>query len=75
MIPFEKDSWNLVNKFKFRKIKSNFERQLSKDIWVINRSKQVLAFDDKTFNIYKLDTDEYKKINNRSRYINLQKGS
>ena len=75
MIPFEKDSWNLVNKFKFRKIKSNFERQLSKDIWVINRSKQVLAFDDKTFNIYKLDKDEYKKINNRSRYINLQKGS
>ena len=59
---FEKDLWNLVNKLKFRKIKRNFQRQLNEDIWVINRSNKVLVFADKTSNIYKLDTDEYKKL-------------
>ena len=60
MAPFEKDSLNLVNKLKFRKIKSNFQRQLNEDIRVNNRSNKVLVFADKTSNIYKLDTDEYK---------------
>ena len=62
MVPFEKDLWNLVNKLKFRKIKSNFQRQLNEDISVIKRSNKVLIFADKTSNIYKLDTDEYKKL-------------
>ena len=62
MVPFEKDLWNLVNKLKFRKIKSNFQRQLNEDIRVIKRSIKVLVFADKTSNIYKLDTDEYRKL-------------
>ena len=62
MVPFEKDLWNLVDKLKFRKIKSNFQRQLNEDIRVIKRSNKVLVFADKTSNIYKLDTDEYKKL-------------
>ena len=60
MVPFEKDLWNLVNKLKFQKLKSNFQRQLNKDIRVINRSNKFLVFADKKSNIYKLDTDEYK---------------
>ena len=64
MVPFEKDLWNLVNKLKFRKIKSNFQRQLNEDIREIKRSNKVLVFADKTSNIYKLDIDEYKKVNN-----------
>ena len=48
MVPFEKDLWNLV---KFRKIKSNFQRQLNEDIRVIKRSNKVLVFADKTSNI------------------------
>ena len=59
MVPFEKDLWNLVNKLKFRKIKSKFQRQLNEDIREIKRSNKVLVFADKTSNIYKLDTDEY----------------
>ena len=62
MVPFEKDLWNLVNKLKFRKIKSNFQRQLNEDIRVIKRSNKILVLADKTSNIYKLDTDEYKKL-------------
>ena len=62
VVPFEKDLWNLVNKLKFRKIKSNFQRQLNEDITEIKRSNKVLVFADKTSNIYKLDTDEYKKL-------------
>ena len=62
MEPFEKDLWNLVNKLNFRKIKSNFQGQLNEDIKVIKRSNKVLVFADKTSNIYKFDTDEYKKL-------------
>ena len=62
MLPFEKDFWKLVNKLKFRKTKSNFQRQLNEDIRVIKRSNKVLIFADKTSNIYKLDTDEYRKL-------------
>ena len=51
-----------MDKLKFRKIKSNFQRQLNEDIRVIKRSNKVLVFADKTSNIYKLDTDEYKKL-------------
>ena len=75
MVPFEKDLWNLVNKLTFRKIKSNFKRQLNEDIRVIKRSLKVLVFPDKTSNIYKLGKDEYKKLTTESRHINLQKGS
>ena len=66
MVPFEKDLWNLVNKLKFRKIKSNFQRQLNEDIRVIKWSNEVLVFADKTSNVYKLDTDEYKKLTNEA---------
>ena len=72
MVPFEKDLWNLVNKLKFRKIKSNFQRQLNEDIRVIEPSNKVLVFAYKAFNIYKLDKDEYKKLTTDD--INLQKG-
>ena len=44
MVPHEKDLWNLANKLKFRKIKSNLQRQLNEDIRVIRRSIKVLVF-------------------------------
>ena len=62
IVLFKKDLWNLVNKLKFRKIKSNFQRHLNEDIREIKRSNKVLVFADKMSNIYKLDTDEYKKL-------------
>ena len=62
MVPFEKDLWNLVNKLKFRKIKSNFQRQLNEYIREIKRSNKVLVFADQTSNIYKLHADEHKKL-------------
>ena len=74
MVPFEKDLWNFVDKLQFRKIKSNFQRQVNGDIKVIKRSNKVLVFADKTSNICKLDTDEYKKLTT-SHHINLHKGS
>ena len=67
--------WNLVNKLKFRKIKSKFQRQLNEDIREIKRSNKVLVFADKTSNIYKLDTDEYKKLTTEAVTSTLQKGS
>ena len=58
MVLFEKDLWNLVYKLKFRKIKSNFQRQLKEDVRVTKQSNKVLIFTDKTSNIYELDLDE-----------------
>ena len=40
----------------------NFQRKLNEDIRVIRQSNKVLVFTDKTSNIYKLDTDEYKEL-------------
>ena len=62
MVLFEKDLWNLVYQLKFRKIKSNFQRQLKEDVRVIKQSNKVLIFTDKTSNIYELDLDEQKKL-------------
>ena len=64
MVAFEKELWHLVNKLKFRKIKSNFQRQLNKNIRVIKRSNKVLVLvlANKTPNMYKLDTDECKNV-------------
>ena len=58
MVLFEKDLWNLVYQLKFRKIKSNFQRQLKEDVRVIKQSNKVLIFTDKTSNIYELDLGE-----------------
>ena len=62
MVLFEKDLWNLVYKLKFRKIKSNFQKQLKENVRVIKQSNKVLIFTDKTSNIYELDLDEQKKL-------------
>ena len=64
MVAFEKELWHLVNKLKFRKIKSKFQRQLNKNIRVIKRSNKVLVLvlANKTLNMYKLDTDECKNV-------------
>ena len=54
MVPYEKDLWNLVNKLKFRKIKSNLQRQLNEDIRVIRRSIKVLVFANNQHEVYEL---------------------
>ena len=62
MVLFEKDLWNLVYKLKFRKIKSNFQKQLKENVRVIKQSNKVLIFTDKKSNIYELDLGEQKKL-------------
>ena len=42
MVLLEKDLWNHKNKLKFRKIKSDFQRQLNEDIRVIKQLNKVL---------------------------------
>ena len=49
-----------VNKLKFRKGKSEFQRQFRRN--KSNRTIKVLVFADKTSNIYKLDADKYKTL-------------
>ena len=69
IVPFQKDLRNLVNILKFSKIKSKCQRQLKEDIKVIKQNKQSFSISDKTSNIYKLNTDEYKKINKPSHQL------
>ena len=62
MVLFERDLWDLVNKIKFRKVNSNFQNQLKKDIKAIKNSKKIFVFADKTSNIYQIENDEYNKL-------------
>ena len=50
MVQSAKDLWGLVSKLQFWKIKSNFQKQLSKDMRVINRWSKVLVFAVKKLN-------------------------
>ena len=59
LIAFEEDMIDLVHQIRFRKVKSNFQRKLSKDFKTIKSSNKTLTTADKTSNMYKLTKDEY----------------
>ena len=62
MVLFERDLWDLVNKIELRKVSSNFQSQLKENIKTIKKSKNIFVFADKTWNIYQIEKDEYKKL-------------
>ena len=54
LIAFEEDMIDLLHQIRFRKVKSNFQRKLNKDLKTIKS----LTPADKTSNMYKLTKDE-----------------
>ena len=59
---FEKDLFNMVKNIKFRRSCDGFQKTLSEDVKRIKNSTNVIAFSDKTNNLYEMDPHEYKKI-------------
>ena len=57
LIAFEENMIDLVRKVRFRKVKSNFQRNLNKDLKAIKSSSKTLTSVDKTSNLYKLTKD------------------
>ena len=51
-----------IKLIKFRIVKDNFQRKLKEDISIIKSSPDVYVFADKTTNIYKLPSQDYKKL-------------
>ena len=54
--------FNLVENIKFRKASAPFQSKLNNDITRINGSDKVLAFADKSRNIYEMDKEKYCKL-------------
>ena len=59
LVPFENDLIQLVKNIKFRKIKNDFQKKLSKDIRDFKSSNKTLTPADKTSNMYKLEKAQY----------------
>ena len=64
LTPFENDLYDLINNLSFTKHKSTFQKQLSKDAKEIRNSTSLYVPADKTTNLYKLQTESYKKLLN-----------
>ena len=62
LIAFEEDMIDLVHQIRFRKVKSNFQRKLNKDLKTTKSSNKTLTPTDKTSNMYKLTKDEYNHL-------------
>ena len=59
---FKKDLYNIVSSLKYRKSTDDFQEQMKEDISSINFPPDVFIFPDKTNNIYKAPSEQYKKL-------------
>ena len=59
---FENDLFDLAKNIEFRRVNSEFQKNLAKDIKDIKQSEKTLTSADKTSNMYKLTKEEYNKM-------------
>ena len=59
---FEKDSFKIVEKIKFRKINCEFQDKLNSDIKDIKSSRKTLTPADKTSNFHKITKETYEQL-------------
>ena len=59
---FEHDHMMMIKNIQFRNIKNNFQTKLKNDISDIQICQKVLVPADKSRNIYKMETADYKKL-------------
>ena len=52
----------MVNSIKFSNYKNDFQQKIDSDIADFKQSKKVFAFADKIRNIYKMSTEQKKKL-------------
>ena len=58
---FQQDVIGLLKKVKFRRVNSDFQRMMKKDLNDIIKGDKVVVSADKTNNLYKLEVDAYRK--------------
>ena len=66
LIQFESDLLDMIKALKFRNTRSHFQMRLKDDINTTYNTDTTLTFADKTFNLYKLKKEQYKKMLNDS---------
>ena len=62
LIPFENDLWRLINSVKFKSVKSKFQTTLKNEVRKIIKPNKIIAFADKTANLYQMKPEVYKKL-------------
>ena len=60
--PFEDDLLRMVESIQYRKVSSSFQSTLRQDVNKIKSSEKVVAFADKTRNLYEMEKDQYEKL-------------
>ena len=59
---FENDLYDLIKSLMFRKIKNPLFTKMRNDLNEIRKSNKLIAFADKSLNIYKIEPQYYKKL-------------
>ena len=59
---FDNNLYDMVRNIEFKNVKSSFQHQLQNDVKRIKQEPKLLIPTDKTNNLYRLTTDEYKKL-------------
>ena len=59
---FEANLYDIVRNIKFKRVSSEFQRKLSKDIKRINEDPLLFSTAVKTSNLYQLSKDNYNKL-------------
>ena len=54
--------YDIIRKIKFIKVRNDFQDKLKQDLETIRSSKNVLAFADKSTNLYELSKESYEKL-------------
>ena len=57
--PFENDMYDIIRKVKFIKVINDFQDKFKQDLETIRLSKNVLAFADKSTNLFELSKEIY----------------
>ena len=75
LIPFENDLFQLAKDIKFRRASNDFQKRMKNDVKKIRNSEKTLTPADKTSNMYRLTTEEYKTLRMNAITTKYKKGS
>ena len=59
---FEKDLFNLIKGIKFKRSIRGFQKTLADDVKKVRDCPNIIAFSDKTNNLYEMKPDDYRKL-------------
>ena len=59
---FENAAYNIIKNIAFRRVRNVFQSKLNKDLTKVRLSGKIMAFADKTANMYEMSKEEYAKF-------------